>query len=143
MHKQKPLRITKGNNSHRIGPLPLYFFTNVYLEDINVFARFYEIPSLPVENIKEKPKRHGWTERWMDGHLSVTVYHPSPSNCAGMGRGGIIKLFSLYLTLIFTSIIFKFICGQKSCIFPILSQLAKCVDNINSYQNANGTTMIS
>ena len=31
---------------------PVYFsIINVYLEDINVFARFDEIPSLPVENI--------------------------------------------------------------------------------------------
>ena len=49
-HKQNPLRITKGNNSIRIGPKPLFFY---YLEYINVFARFDEIPSLPVENIKE------------------------------------------------------------------------------------------
>ena len=35
-----------------------YFSTiNVHLVDINVFAKFDEIPSLPV--IKEKPKCHG------------------------------------------------------------------------------------
>ena len=27
-----------------------------------MFARFDEIPSLPVENIKEKPKCRGWTD---------------------------------------------------------------------------------
>ena len=38
MHKQNLLRITKGSKSHRVGP---YFsIINVYLEDINVFARF-------------------------------------------------------------------------------------------------------
>ena len=35
-----------------------------------MFARFDEIPSLPVQNIKEKPKRHGWTDR----QVVKTVY---------------------------------------------------------------------
>ena len=68
MHKQNPLRITKGNNSHRIGPKPLFFNDNVYLEDINVFARSDEISSLPVENIKEKPKRCGRTDGRTERH---------------------------------------------------------------------------
>ena len=57
--KQKPKccgqRITKGNNSNRIGP---YYFSiiNVHLVDVNVFAKFYEIPSFPVQVIKENPK---------------------------------------------------------------------------------------
>ena len=48
IHKQNASRITKGNNSNRIGPS---FFV-----DMNVFAKFDEIPSLPVQDIKEKPK---------------------------------------------------------------------------------------
>ena len=32
-----------------------------------MFARSDEIPSLPVENIKEKPKRQGRTDGKMDG----------------------------------------------------------------------------
>ena len=31
-----------------------------------MFARFDEIPSLPVENIKEKPKRRGRTDGKID-----------------------------------------------------------------------------
>ena len=46
IHKQNALRITKGNNSN----------TNVHLVGINVFTTFDEIPSLPVQDIKEKPK---------------------------------------------------------------------------------------
>ena len=52
-------RITKGNNSNRIGPGPgpKYFsILNVHLGDINVFAESDEIPLLPVHVIKEKPK---------------------------------------------------------------------------------------
>ena len=56
--KEKPKchgqRITKGNNSNGIGPY--FFITNVHLVDINVFAKSDEIPSLPVQVIKEKPK---------------------------------------------------------------------------------------
>ena len=42
---------------------------NVHLVDINVFANFYAIPSLPFQDI-EKPKRHGR----MDGQ--TTLYPP-------------------------------------------------------------------
>ena len=41
MHIQKPLRITKGNNSHRISP---YFFAVIICHvNMNVCARFEEI----------------------------------------------------------------------------------------------------
>ena len=51
IHKQNALRITKGNNSNRTGPSPFYSNTNVHLMDINVYAKFDEIPSLPVQDI--------------------------------------------------------------------------------------------
>ena len=56
IHKQNALRITKGNNCNRIGPEPFLFYRNVHLVDINVFAKFDEIPSLPVQAIKENPR---------------------------------------------------------------------------------------
>ena len=37
-------------------PSPFHSNTNVHLVDINVFAKSDEIPSLPVQDIKEKPK---------------------------------------------------------------------------------------
>ena len=37
-----------------ISPGPFYSNTNVHLVDINVFAKFDEIPSMPVQDIKEK-----------------------------------------------------------------------------------------
>ena len=45
-----------------ISPHMHYLFINkmrYYLVDINVFAKFDEIPSLPVQVIKEKPKCQG------------------------------------------------------------------------------------
>ena len=51
--------------------LPLALIINVHLIDINVPAKFDEFPSLPFQDIKEKPKRHGRTdgrtERQTDG----------------------------------------------------------------------------
>ena len=38
----------------------IFSIINVHLVDINVFARFDEIPSLPLEDIKERPKHRGW-----------------------------------------------------------------------------------
>ena len=47
MHIQKPLRITKGNNSHRISP---YFFAiSIYHVNMNVCARFDEILSMTLQ----------------------------------------------------------------------------------------------
>ena len=37
-------------------PSPFYSNTNVHIVDINVFAKFDEIPSLPIQDIKEKTK---------------------------------------------------------------------------------------
>ena len=58
-NKQNPLRviITKGNNSKQNWPLSIFSNTNVPLADSNVFAKFDEMPSLPVQDIyKEKTK---------------------------------------------------------------------------------------
>ena len=41
--------------------LRIFLLQNVHLVDINVFAKFYDIPLLPFQGI-EKPKRHGWTD---------------------------------------------------------------------------------
>ena len=87
--KERPkccrLRITKGNNSKtkRIGPWPLFFYFNVHLVDINVFAKFYEIPSMPFQDI-EKPKRRGW----MDGQCENSIPSPLPTNtvCRGFNK---------------------------------------------------------
>ena len=42
-----------------LAPSPYFSIINVHLVDINVLAKFDEIPSEPVEVIKEKPKCHG------------------------------------------------------------------------------------
>ena len=56
--KEKPKccgqRITKGNNSNRTGPYPLFFYYKCQFVDINVFAKFDEIPLLPVQVIKDQ-----------------------------------------------------------------------------------------
>ena len=53
MHKQNALRITQGNNSTELVPSLFYSNTNVHLVDINVFAKFDEVPSLPVQDINQ------------------------------------------------------------------------------------------
>ena len=51
---KKAFRITKGNNSNRIGPL-----LKVCLVYMNMFARFDEIPTMTLQDIKEtKLYRH-------------------------------------------------------------------------------------
>ena len=46
LHIQKPLRITKGNNSHRIGPSPYFFAVSICPLIMNVYARFDKILSM-------------------------------------------------------------------------------------------------
>ena len=43
----------------QLTPSPYFSIINVHLMDINVFAKSDEIPSLPVQVIKEKPKCRG------------------------------------------------------------------------------------
>ena len=73
--KEKPkcqgLRLTKGNNSKRIGPYPLFAYYKCSSCGYQcIFAKFYEIPSLPFQDI-EKPKcrgqKDGQTDGLMDG----------------------------------------------------------------------------
>ena len=59
IHNKLQRAITRTN---RIGP---YFsVVNVHLVDFNVFAKFDEIPSLSVQDTKEKPKRRGQTKNY-------------------------------------------------------------------------------
>ena len=44
-----------------LAPSPFSSNTNVHFVDINMFAKLDEIPSLPAQDIKEKPKCHGQT----------------------------------------------------------------------------------
>ena len=69
MHTEKPLRITKGNNSHINGPLPLLFIISICPVDMNVYARFDEIPSMNLKVIK-KTKRNGRMDGWTDGRTT-------------------------------------------------------------------------
>ena len=55
---QKPLRITKGNNSNNIGPFPLIFISSICHILMNVFAKFDEILLMILQDIKET-KRYG------------------------------------------------------------------------------------
>ena len=49
-----------------LAPSPYFSIINVHLVDTNVFAKFYEIPLLPFQDI-EKPKRCGRTNGRTDG----------------------------------------------------------------------------
>ena len=53
--------------------------------DINEFAKFDEIPSLPVQDIKETPKRRGRMEGWMDLKTvyNVKTVYPPPNKVCG------------------------------------------------------------
>ena len=77
---QKPLRITKGNNSYNIGPLPLIFIGSICLVHMNVFAKFDEIPSMTLQDIKET-KCNGHT--FVRSDNVKTVYPPTNTVCGG------------------------------------------------------------
>ena len=54
MHKQNALRITKGITLTELAPSPYFSIHHVHLVDISLFTKPDEIPSLPVQVIKEK-----------------------------------------------------------------------------------------
>ena len=84
MYIHTPLRITKGNNSHKNGPSSLRFIIIICPVDMNVYARFDEIPSITLKDIK-KTKRYGWTDARTDGWADnvKTVYPPTNTVCGG------------------------------------------------------------
>ena len=68
-----PFRITKGNNSDIIGLRPILFsIKSISLVDMNIFARFDDIPTITLQDIKET-KRYGQTDTRTDN--VKTVYH--------------------------------------------------------------------
>ena len=70
-----PFRITKGNNSNIIGPRPLLFsIKSISLVDMNIFARFDDIPAITLQDIKET-KRYGQTDTRTD---NVKIVPPPP-----------------------------------------------------------------
>ena len=74
MYIHKPLRITKGNNSHRNGPSSCLFIIIINPVDMNVYARFDEIPSITLKDIK-KTKRYGRMDgRTVDGRRTADGY---------------------------------------------------------------------
>ena len=79
MYIHKPLRITKGNNSHRNGPSSLLFIIVICPVDMNVYAKFDEIQTITLKDIK-KTKRYGQTHRRTD---VKTVYPPTNTVCGG------------------------------------------------------------
>ena len=64
-----------------LAPSPCFSIINVHLVDINVFAKFYEIPPLLFQDI-EKPKRRGQTNGQMDN--MKTVYPPQTQFAVGI-----------------------------------------------------------
>ena len=83
MYIHKPLRITKGNNSHRNGPSSLLVIIIICPVDMIVYARFDEIPSITLQDIK-KTKRYGRTDARTDGRTTGKQYTRPQTQFAGV-----------------------------------------------------------
>ena len=64
-------------------PSPCFSIINVHLVDINVFAKFYEIPSLLFQGIENQNTADGQTDGQMDN--VKTVNPPTNTVCRGVG----------------------------------------------------------
>ena len=76
VYVHKPLRITKGNNSHKYGPSALLFIITICPVDMNVYARFDEIPSITLKDIKKTKhygRRDGRTYGRTDGQCENSI----------------------------------------------------------------------
>ena len=63
-----------------MAPSPYIFIISIGPEDMNQYARFDEIPSMSLKDIKET-KRYGRTDGWTDN--VKTVYPPTNTVCGG------------------------------------------------------------
>ena len=69
-----------------MAPSPYIFIISIGPVDMNKYARFDEIPSRTLKNIKET-KRYGRTDRRTDGWTDVkTVYPPTNTVCGGYNQ---------------------------------------------------------
>ena len=59
-------KLLRKTQTQELAPSHYFSIINVRLVDINMFTKFYEIPSLPFKDI-EKSKRHEWTDGGTDG----------------------------------------------------------------------------
>ena len=68
-----------------VAPSPLFFIRSICLVHINVSAKFEEILSMILQDIKET-KRYGHTEGRTDGRTDniKTVYPPTNTFCGGV-----------------------------------------------------------
>ena len=71
MHEELQREITLTE----LAPSPFYSNTNVHLVDIEVFAKFDEIPSLPVEDIKDK---QNVVDKELQRAITLSELAPSP-----------------------------------------------------------------
>ena len=67
-----------------MAPSPYIFNISIGPVDMNQYARFEEIPSMPLKDIKET-KRYGRTDGRTDN--VKTVYPPTNTVCGGGGGG--------------------------------------------------------
>ena len=75
MHKQNVLRITKGNNSNRIGASPFYSNTNVHLVNINVFAKMMKFQYCLLKILR---KNQNVVDKELQREITQTELAPSP-----------------------------------------------------------------
>ena len=64
-----------------MAPSPYILIVSICPVDMNKYARFDEIPSMTVKDIKET-KRYGWTDGRTDN--VKTVYSPTNTVCGGI-----------------------------------------------------------
>ena len=83
--KEKPkcrgLRITKGNNSKRIGPYPLFSIINVHLVEIICLPNFMKFRHCLFKILKNQ----NVTDRRMDGQRENSIPTPQQTQFAGGG----------------------------------------------------------
>ena len=102
MYIEKPLIITKGNNSHGNGPLPLFFIISICPVYMNVYARFDEISSMTLKVFRKQNVIAGR----MDGRTDnvKTVYPSTNTVCGGrisvFSKTGKLHLYGTNTTLV-------------------------------------------
>ena len=94
MHIHKLLELQREITHIEMAPSPYIFIISIGPVDMNQYARFDEIPSMTLKDIKET-KRYGRTDGRTDGWTdNVKTVYPHPQT---QFAGGIIMIFFLFL----------------------------------------------
>ena len=100
LSKNQILPSIKGCNTFAYSRKMTLYYTNVDRININAYTKFGLIPSIHCQDIEQKPKEDGMTERWID-RVNPVLPHFFQSGAIKSTRDRSKRIFILHFSIDF------------------------------------------